>query len=133
MTGMYQTTTDTHNMRSHREDDFRLPEGVRPITHRLKDAGYYTANISTIGDSIVGTGKLDLNFVNEGPLYDTDNWDHLSGHQPFFAMINTPEAEYDIYDRKSVKKKESSGLERMSNPKSLLPKTLIPHPTILII
>ena len=34
--GMYQTTTDTHNMRSHREDDYRLPEGVRPITHRLK-------------------------------------------------------------------------------------------------
>src|SRR5688572_20319721 len=23
-TGMYQTTTDTHNMRSHRNDDFRL-------------------------------------------------------------------------------------------------------------
>ena len=38
--GMYQTTTDTHNMRSHREDDYRLPEGVRPITHRLKDVGY---------------------------------------------------------------------------------------------
>ena len=33
MTGMYQTSTDTHNMRSHREDDFRLPAGVRPITH----------------------------------------------------------------------------------------------------
>ncbi|MCK5367262.1 MAG: sulfatase-like hydrolase/transferase, partial [Cyclobacteriaceae bacterium] len=25
MTGMYQTSTDTHNMRSHREDDFKLP------------------------------------------------------------------------------------------------------------
>ena len=28
-TGMYATTTDMHNMRSHREDDFRLPPGVR--------------------------------------------------------------------------------------------------------
>ena len=35
-TGMYQTSSDTHNMRSHREDDYRLPEGVRPLTHRLK-------------------------------------------------------------------------------------------------
>ena len=51
LTGMYQTTTDTHHMRSHRDDDFRLPPGVRPITHRLRDAGYFTANIKTIGDT----------------------------------------------------------------------------------
>src|ERR1051325_11231021 len=65
-TGMYQTTTDTHHMRSHRDDDFRLPVGVHPITHHLRDAGYFTANIKTIGERNVGTGKLDLNFVNEG-------------------------------------------------------------------
>ena len=29
-------------MRSHREDDYRLPEGVRPLTHRLKAVGYTT-------------------------------------------------------------------------------------------
>src|SRR5262245_36997615 len=46
MTGMYQTTTNTHHMRSHRDDDFRLPAGVRPLTHWLKDAGYFTANIT---------------------------------------------------------------------------------------
>jgi arylsulfatase A-like enzyme len=104
MTGMYQTSTDTHNMRSHREDDFRLPAGVRPLTHRLQDAGYFTANIKTIGDRIVGTGKLDLNFVNEGDIYQSDNWADLANHQPFFAQINTPEAEYDIYDRRSSEK-----------------------------
>ncbi len=98
------TATDTHHMRSHREDDCRLPEGVRPLTHRLNDAGYYTANITTIGDRTVGTGKLDLNFVNEGPLYDTEDWASLKDHQPFFAMINTPEIEYDIYDRKTWQK-----------------------------
>src|SRR5436190_17229679 len=41
MTGMYQTTTDMHHMRSHRSDEFRLPLGVRPLTHRLRDAGYF--------------------------------------------------------------------------------------------
>ena len=30
--GMYQTTTDTHNMRSHREDEYRLPEGSSDYT-----------------------------------------------------------------------------------------------------
>lgn len=104
MTGMYATTTDTHHMRSHRDDDYRLPEGVRPITHRLADVGYTTANVTTIGDKTVGTGKLDLNFVNEGKLYDTDDWATLKENQPFFAQINMPEAEYDIYDRKSGEK-----------------------------
>ena len=104
MVGMYQTTTGTHHMRSHRDDDYRLPTGVRPITHWLQDSGYYTANITHIGDKEVGTGKLDLNFVNEGPIYQGKDWALLKDNQPFFAQINTPEAEYDIYDRKSAEK-----------------------------
>lgn len=99
--GMYQTTSDTHNMRSHRTDGYRLPEGVRPLTHRLKDVGYYTGNIKTMGDEQVGSGKLDLNFVEEGKLYDTDKWEDLKSREPFFAQINTLEAEYDIYDRQT--------------------------------
>ncbi|MGV3484694.1 MAG: sulfatase [Planctomycetaceae bacterium] len=104
MLGMYQTSTDTHHMRSHREDDFRLPEGVRPLTHRLQEAGYLTANIKQVGAEVVGTGKLDLNFVNEGPIYQTDDWSALKTAQPFFAQVNMPQAEYDIYDRQSAKK-----------------------------
>jgi len=104
MTGMYQTSTDTHHMRSHRDDGFRLPAGVRPLTHWLKDAGYFTANITHIGDRVVGTGKLDLNFTKEGPIYQSDDWSALKSKQPFFVQINTPEAEYDIYDRKSAEK-----------------------------
>ena len=89
-TGMYQTTTDTHHMRSHRDDDFRLPPGVRPITHPLRDAGYFTANIKTAAGHSVGTGKLDLNFVNEGPIYheDSSDWAALKSRQPFFAVVN---------------------------------------------
>lgn len=101
--GMYQTTSDTHNMRSHRSDGYRLPEGVRPITHRLKDVGYFTGNIATLVGEQVGSGKLDLNFVEEGKLYDTNKWEDLQGNQPFFAQINTLEAEYDIYDRQTWK------------------------------
>jgi N-sulfoglucosamine sulfohydrolase len=104
MTGMYQTSTDTHHMRSHRDDGFRLPAGVRPLTHWLKDAGYFTANITKIEDRVVGTGKLDLNFVYEGPIYESTDWAALKAHQPFFAQVNLPEAEYDIYDRKSATK-----------------------------
>ncbi len=104
--GMYQTSTDTHPMRAHRSDAFRLPEGVRPVTHRLKDTGYFTANIKTVGKDSVGTGKLDLNYVNEGPIYheNSGEWETLKGRQPFFAVVNAEENEYDIYDRKSAEK-----------------------------
>ena len=90
-------------MRSHRDDDYTLPEGVRPITHRLQDVGYFTANITYIEDKEVGTGKLDLNFVNEGPIYQSQDWSELKTNQPFFAQINMPENEYDIYDRQTYK------------------------------
>lgn len=104
--GMYQTSTDTHPMRSHRSDGFRLPEGVRPVTHRLRDAGYFTANIKTVGQESVGTGKLDLNYVNEGPIYaeNSSAWETLKTRRPFFAVVNAEENEYDIYDRKSAEK-----------------------------
>src|SRR5262245_40660486 len=128
MTGMYQTSTDTHHMRSHRSDDFRLPAGVRPLTHWLKDADYYTANITTIDDRVVGTGKLDLNFVNEGPLYDNAEWSALKSHQPFFAQVNLPEAEYDIYDRKSASKPRVEWVGERDHPQIATPENVTPPP-----
>ena len=131
MVGMYQTSTDTHNMRSHRNDEFRLPPGVRLLTHRLKDAGYLTANIKQIEGETVGTGKLDLNYVNEGPVYDTEDWSALtSSGKPFFAMINMPEAEYDIYDRQSWKKDRVKwvGEDDPRLPKTATPENVTPPP-----
>ena len=128
MTGMYQTTTDTHNMRSHRDDDYRLPDGVRPLTHRLVDAGYHTANITHIGDREVGTGKLDLNFVNEGPIYQGSDWASLKDNQPFFAQINTPEAEYDIYDRRSAEKERVLWVGEDWHPQIATPENVSPPP-----
>jgi arylsulfatase A-like enzyme len=135
---MYQTSTDTHHMRSHRNDDFRLPTGVRPITHRLREAGYFTANLKTIGDRTVGTGKLDLNFVNEGPIYEADgaDWSVLPARQPFFAVVNSLEAEYDIYDRQSAAKPRVEWVgerehERIATPENVTPPPYYPdHPVV---
>jgi arylsulfatase A-like enzyme len=128
MTGMYQTSTDTHHMRSHRSDDFRLPAGVRPLTHLLKDAGYLTANIVKIDDRVVGTGKLDLNFVNEGPIYDGADWPALKTRQPFFAQVNLPEAEYDIYDRKSASKPRVDWVGEREHAQIATPENVTPPP-----
>lgn len=128
MVGMYATTTDMHHMRSHRDDDYRLPEGVRPITHRLKDAGYTTANVLKMGEKTVGTGKLDLNFVNEGPVYDTNEWEDLKNRQPFFAQINTPEIEYDIYDRRTWEKERVEWVGEEWHPQVATPENVSPPP-----
>ena len=48
MTGMYQTTIGAQNHRSHRDDGYQLPPGVRVISDRMRDAGYYTANVRAI-------------------------------------------------------------------------------------
>ena len=128
MTGMYQTSTDTHNMRSHRNDDFQLPPGVRPLTHWLADAGYFTANVTRIGERVVGTGKVDLNFVNEGPIYKSDDWSALKSNQPFFAQINMPEAEYDIYDLKSAEKPRVPWAGEEWHPQIATPDNVTPPP-----
>lgn len=137
-TGMYQTTTDTHNMRSHRTDDFRLPPGVRPVTHWLRHAGYFTANIKTIANRDVGTGKLDLNFVNEGPIYheNSHDWSALNGRAPFFVVINSHENEYDIYDRQSAAKARVEWVgerqhDRIATPENVAPPPYYPeHPVV---
>lgn len=99
MTGMYAMTIDAHNHRSHRSGDNPLPEGVRVLTDWLRPAGYYTANLKTLthikypAKFYKGTGKTDWNFNYDKPKkpFDTDNWNDLKAHQPFYAQINFSE------------------------------------------
>ncbi|GMU20073.1 MAG: N-sulfoglucosamine sulfohydrolase [Phycisphaerae bacterium] len=89
ITGMYQTTIGAHNHRSHRDDGYRLPKGVRLLTDYLREAGYFTANIRTLPEdaSFKGTGKTDWNFAHER-AFDSDDWSKLRAHQPFYAQVN---------------------------------------------
>lgn len=93
MTGMYQTTIGAHNHRSHRDDGYALPRGVRVATDWMRDAGYFTANVRTFPKEVGfnGTGKTDWNFLYEGTPFDSDKWEDLKTHQPFFAQVNFKE------------------------------------------
>lgn len=90
MTGMYATTIGAHNHRSHRDDGYQLPVGVRVLTDWLRDVGYFTANLVELPPAcgFEGTGKTDWNFTYEGRPFDSDNWNELRSHQPFYAQIN---------------------------------------------
>jgi arylsulfatase A-like enzyme len=93
MTGMYQTTIGAHNHRSHRDDGYRLPPGVRVLPDRMREAGYFTANVRKLPPSLgfSGTGKTDWNFAVDAPPFDSDDWAALKSHQPFFAQVNFQE------------------------------------------
>jgi N-sulfoglucosamine sulfohydrolase len=93
MTGMYQTTIGAHNHRSHRDDGYQLPEGVRILPQWFRDAGYFTANLRKlpVEFGFNGTGKTDWNFNFSGKAFDSDDWSELKSHQPFFAQINFQE------------------------------------------
>src|SRR5437764_1052349 len=93
MTGMYQTTIGAHNHRSHRDDGYTLPAGVRVLPDILKEAGYFTANIVTLPAPIKfkGTGKTDWNFNLDHKPFESSDWSDLKSHQPFYAQINFQE------------------------------------------
>lgn len=96
MTGMYQTSIGAHNHRSHRQDGFTLPTGVRVLTDYFRDAGYFAANVVHITENpkerfFRGTGKTDWNFNIEGKPFDSNRWSDLKNNQPFYAQINFSE------------------------------------------
>ena len=86
-TGVYQTTIGAHNHRSHRQDGYRLPDGVKLISHRMKEAGYFTANVKELVPGIKVPGKTDLNFGADQP-FDGSHWRQRAKGQPFYAQIN---------------------------------------------
>jgi len=86
-TGVYQTTIGAHHHRSHRRDGYTLPEGVRLVSHRLRDAGYFTANVTEITPTLRTNAKTDFNFKVDKP-FDGAHWNQRAKGQPFYAQIN---------------------------------------------
>ncbi|OGV66093.1 MAG: sulfatase [Lentisphaerae bacterium RIFOXYA12_FULL_48_11] len=104
MTGMYATTIGAHQHRSHRDDGYKLPEGVRVLSDMMRGAGYYTANIRKFPDGVdfKGTGKTDWNFTYEGKPFDSDNWNDLKQNQPFYAQVNFSETHRKFHGPKKA-------------------------------
>ena len=99
MTGLYQTRIGAQNHRSHRTREFTRPAGVRLITERLREAGYFTANVRTLPPELGfnGAGKTDWNFFDDGKAFDSAKWSDLKSHQPFYAQVNLHETHRPYY------------------------------------
>jgi N-sulfoglucosamine sulfohydrolase len=86
MTGMYQTSIDAQNHRSHRDDGYKLAPPVSVITRLFQWYGYYTCNCE--GLSYKKPGKTDWNFTPITQPFNGTDWSQKRRGQPFFAQIN---------------------------------------------
>ena len=56
-----------------------LPYGIKPITHLLEEAGYFTC--------FMESRKTDLNFTLDKPVYQGKDWSERAEGQPFYAQL----------------------------------------------
>jgi len=82
ITGLYATTTGTHNLRS----TAPLPDRIKGFPHYLRESGYFTAN----------QGKTDYNTRDANRLIkeswdevgEDAHWRNRSEEEPFFTVFN---------------------------------------------
>ena len=92
ITGVYQTTLGAQHQRM---DDSIAPPLCDPhqtLPQRLREAGYYTANVKKINQHLRGTGKNDWNFTTKTGHFEGNDWAELKTRQPFFAQVNFQES-----------------------------------------
>jgi arylsulfatase A-like enzyme len=93
ITGMYQTTTCSHNHRSQRDDgkgsgntsyyeSYDLPAEIPLAAKFFESTGYYTCNETIEGYD----GKQDYNFVSKD-IYSGTSWKDSPDGIPFFTQI----------------------------------------------
>lgn len=89
-TGVYQTTLGAIHMRYSDELLPELPKPYKILPELMREQGYYTGNVR--GFSKTGTGKDDWLFKTDQKSWDTDSWDDLTNHQPFYGQISFKES-----------------------------------------
>ncbi|NOR73545.1 MAG: sulfatase-like hydrolase/transferase [Draconibacterium sp.] len=93
VTGMYQTTSGSHNHRSQVDKDkgggntdyyesFVLTTEIPLASKLFEEAGYYTTNERITGE----TGKQDYNFISKN-IYSGTSWKESPKETPFFSQI----------------------------------------------
>jgi arylsulfatase A-like enzyme len=93
VTGMYQTTSGSHNHRSQRNSgkgggnteyysSYNLSAEIPIASDIFEKAGYFSCN----GNMANKTGKTDYNYVKEN-IYDGISWKESPEGQPFFCQV----------------------------------------------
>ncbi len=81
MTGFHQNYIGANQHRTQKPgfEKKALPYGIKPITHLLEEAGYFTC--------FMANRKTDLNFTLDRPVFQGKDWNERAEGQPFFAQL----------------------------------------------
>lgn len=81
ITGFHQNYTGANQHRTNGSGFERkaLPDDLKPITHLLEGAGYFTC--------FMESRKTDLNFTLDRPVYQGKDWNERAEGQPFYAQL----------------------------------------------
>ncbi len=79
ITGFHQNYIGANQHRTPKNAKQPLPYGIKPITHLLEEAGYFTC--------FMAARKTDLNFTLDHPVYQGKDWAERAEGQPFFAQL----------------------------------------------
>jgi N-sulfoglucosamine sulfohydrolase len=114
-TGMYQTSIDAQNQRSHRKDGYSPPSPIRILSHYLRDLGYFTSNVRPVDFEYKARGKDDFNFQAEN-IWDGMMWTERQPGQPFFAQINFQEPHRGPSWERAAKQKQRIDPDQVTLP-----------------
>lgn len=101
-TGMYPTRIGAQNHRTFEPNP--LPAPVRPISALFREAGYVALNFGgkqrdkETGEKLpvgaAGSGKTDLNFAYDEPLFDQAKvgWEHVPQDRPWIGWLSLQES-----------------------------------------
>lgn len=92
LTGMYQTSIDSHQHRNLNPKP--LPSGVELLTSHFRRNGYFIFNGQA--DDLSKAGKVDVNFVFDEASIDGTDWRQRPKGRPFFGMIQFHETHRDF-------------------------------------
>lgn len=79
ITGFHQNYIGANQHRTSKENKQPLPYGIKPITHLLEKAGYFTC--------FMESRKTDLNFTLDHPVFQGKDWSERAEGQPFYAQL----------------------------------------------
>ncbi|MFI4911887.1 MAG: sulfatase [Sedimentisphaeraceae bacterium JB056] len=92
LTGMYQTSIDSHQHRNLAPKP--LPDSCRLISDYFRDEGYFIFNGDA--DDLSKPGKMDVNFLYNQSSLDGTDWRQRKKSQPFFGMIQFKQTHRDF-------------------------------------
>ena len=81
MTGFHQNYigANQHRTKPPGFEKQPLPYGIKPITHLLEEAGYFTC--------FMANRKTDLNYTLDHPVFQGKDWSERAQGQPFYAQL----------------------------------------------